>query len=315
VSSNIGRSYDSESDLQALIPFAQQIARARLPAPSYYHPGDFVWQLYALDMSEDVRLWRSGTGDGPIAACAIFEPPLTFQFAVSPAAADQRALTAEVIRWVEQRRALVVDKEEIPLAYRGLGSSTISTVAMESDASRSTLLQEHGFSKGDVSGIRFARRLDEPLPPVAPGDNATFRRISADDCSARAELHRDAWSVWGESKHSNELYRRLRSAPLYDPDLDIVLESAGEMVSYCVCWLDVANRVGYFEPVGTRPSATGRGFGRAVIREGFRRLREKGMLTATVMTAYVNKPALALYTSAGFETVDREHWFVKSDPA
>jgi ribosomal protein S18 acetylase RimI-like enzyme len=86
-------------------------------------------------------------------------------------------------------------------------------------------------------------------------------------------------------------------------------------VSYCVCWLDIANQIGYFEPVGTRPAATGRGFGRAVIREGFRRLRERGMVMATVTTAFVNKPALALYASAGFDRVEGEHTFVKSDPA
>ncbi|MEX1254329.1 MAG: GNAT family N-acetyltransferase [Dehalococcoidia bacterium] len=315
MSSYVARPYERESDLAALIPFAQELTRARQPRSSYYHPGDFVWQLYAFDTSDDVRLWRRGAGDGAIAACAIFEPPLTFQFGISPTIAEPRDLTAEIIRWVEQRRALVADKEEIPLAYRGLGGGTLSTVAMDSDASRITLLIDSGFTQGPLSGVRFARGLEAPLPAVVLPDGATFRRVSEGDVAARAELHRDAWSVWGPSKHSTERYQRLRSAPLYDPGLDIVLEFEGGMVSYCVCWLDSANQIGYFEPVGTRPSATGRGFGRAVVREGFRRLREKGMTTAAVTTAFVNKPALALYASAGFEQVDSEHTFVKSDPA
>jgi ribosomal protein S18 acetylase RimI-like enzyme len=144
-------------------------------------------------------------------------------------------------------------------------------------------------------------------------DGARFRRMTGADAQERAELHRDAWSVWGTSKFSDALYGRLRSAPLYDTDLDVVVEYRGQLASYCVCWLDTANAAGYFEPVGTRPSMTGRGLGRAVIREGMRRLREKGMRRAFVGTAAVNEAAAALYTSAGFEIVERERFYVKSD--
>jgi len=140
-----------------------------------------------------------------------------------------------------------------------------------------------------------------------------FRAISDGDAPERAELYRDAWSVWGQSKHTTERYRRLRSAPLYDPELDIVLEFNGQLVSYCVCWLDAANQVGLFEPVGTRPSATRRGFGRIVLHEAFRRLRQKGMQTAIVSPGTVNRPAMALYASAGFEVVEREYTYVKPD--
>jgi mycothiol synthase len=86
------------------------------------------------------------------------------------------------------------------------------------------------------------------------------------------------------------------------------------MVSYCVCWPDASNRVGLFEPVGTRPAAARRGFGRAVVLEAFRRLREKDMRTAIVGTGTVNRPATALYASAGFDIVlDRMHAYVKAD--
>lgn len=306
------RRYEGGADLRPLIEFAHALVRAGLPHPSYYHAGDFVWQLYALDASDDVRLWLDGDG---VVACAIFEPPLTFQFAVHPAIAEDRVLSTEVLRWVEGRRVLVEsrDDDDIALAYRDLGNDTLSSWALDSDEQRAALLAAHGYVRGDAGGVRFARPLAAPLPEVTLPPGARFVRIDDNNAEARAELHRAAWSVWGESTHSAAQYRRLRAAPLYDPDLDIVLEHEGRFVSYCVCWLDTANGVGYFEPVGTRASATGRGFGRAVVREGMRRLRDKGMAIATVGTASVNTAAQALYTSAGFAIVDGEHFYTKSD--
>ena len=45
-----------------------------------------------------------------------------------------------------------------------------------------------------------------------------------------------------------ENYRRLRNPPVYDPELDVVLEDAeGSFLAYCIGWLDVA-----------RPLRTGR---------------------------------------------------------
>lgn len=310
------RRYEGGTDLHALIEFAQALVAAALPAPSYYHPGDFAWQLYQFDTTDDVRLWLDGpNADDRVVACAIFEPPLTFQFAIHPAIDEPRELAAEVLRWVEGRRVLADTSDEIVLAYRELGNDTLSTWALDSDTARIELLVANGYARGGPAGVRFARSLAGPPPDVALPPGARFRHIEDGDAEARAELHRAAWAVWGESKHSVERYRRLRASPLYDAGLDIVLEHEGQFVSYCVCWLDTANRVGYFEPVGTRASAAGRGYGRAVIREGMRRLREKGMTLAMVGTGEVNAPAQALYASAGLEVIDGEHFYTKSDRA
>ncbi len=111
---------------------------------------------------------------------------------------------------------------------------------------------------------------------------------------------------------SIDAYRRLRTTPGYDAELDIVIESGGRLVSYCVGWTDPASGVGYFEPVGTRPSSAGLGYGRAALHEGLRRMRERGLHTAMVATASINTAAQALYPSAGFRVVDEEHFYTKS---
>ncbi|HEY8172592.1 MAG TPA: GNAT family N-acetyltransferase, partial [Dehalococcoidia bacterium] len=266
------RPYEGVRDLPLLIALAQ--ASGRPPQPRYYHPGDFVWQLCIFDATEDVRLWLDGD---EAVACAIFEPPLTFQFVIHPAAVERHVLTAEVLQWVEGRRALVKAKDAIPIAYRELGNETLSTTALDSDAERNDLLTRAGYVRRGPAGVRFARVLDGPLPEGVLPDGARFCSVTDDEVEARAELHRDAWSVWGPSAYSGARYQRLREAPLYEAGLDIVLAYEDRFVSYCVCWLDTDNGVGYFEPVGTHSAAARRGFGRGVIREGMRRLRERGM--------------------------------------
>ena len=305
------RPYAGNDDLVSLARFVAQLPEARRRRPSYYHPGDVAWQLYSVDRSDDVRIWRI---DGAVVAFAIFEPPLTFQFALQPDA--PAALSHDVLAWIEERRVVAgdVDVESVPIAYRHLGTRALATWAFDHDEERIAVLEAHGYERSVAGGVRFARALDAPLREVELPPGARFVDMTDDHAEARAELHRAAWAVWGASQHTTEQYRRLRAAPLYDAGLDIVLEHDGELVSYCVCWADEANGVGYFEPVGTRASATQRGYGRAVIREGMRRLRAKGIDVAFVGTAAVNVPAATLYVSAGFDGVARERFYVKAAP-
>jgi ribosomal protein S18 acetylase RimI-like enzyme len=86
----------------------------------------------------------------------------------------------------------------------------------------------------------------------------------------------------------------------------------GNFASYCICWLDAANQIGEFEPVGTRPAYRGQGIGKAVIVEGLRRLRDAGAHTAIVYTPRHNEPAQKLYLSAGFQIVASEFLYRKA---
>jgi len=302
------RPYRGASDLDALISLAQRTTASRLPGPTYYHLGDVVWQLYRLDGSDDVQLWLDGSR---VVAFAIFEPPIDFGFEIDATVGDAYALAGQLIAWAESRRALVPDDAAVPLAYQSLGTGTLSSPVCDSDAQRIGWLTTHGYAAQELVATRYARSLVEPPPPVVLPDGAIVRHALDADIAQRAELHRDAWSVWGTSTFSEEVYRRLRAMPFYEPELDIVVEAGGALVSYCIGWADTANGVGYFEPVGTRPSAAGRGFGRAVMRECMRRMRERGLRAAIVGTASINAPARALYVSSGFSVVEHEHFYLK----
>ncbi|MEX2080242.1 MAG: GNAT family N-acetyltransferase [Dehalococcoidia bacterium] len=301
------RSFTGESDIPLLHDFARQALAARSPGLSYWHPGDVTWQLFGgalYDASKVIHLWLDADG---VAGLAWLEPPLNATIDVRPGMPDGAPLLHEVLAWCEEQRRLFrrPSAGETPVAYSMLPADGLTTVALESDPLRLEVLAQRGYERAERFEYRFQLGLDSAVAAPALPPGAVLRHVTEPDIAERVDLHRDAWSVWGESSVTAKSYRSLRKAPGYDPELDIVLELEGRLVSYCICWADRATGTGVFEPVGTRPSHTGRGFARAVTFEGLRRLRERGMVTALVGTASVNERAATVYQSCGFELVER----------
>ncbi len=305
------RPYAGDADLALLIAFAQQATAARLPRATYMKAGDIVWALYTpnVDPFANIHLWFDDDG---LAAYAWFEPPLHLDFEVRPGVALDGPITAAVLGWGEQLRRSLGEASDVPRAYSSLGGDTLSAVALNSDYERIALLTATGFEKVERHNVHYSRSLEVAIPEPDLPHGMRLRHATEADLVARAEVHRDSWSVWGRSNVTPETYSRLRGAPVYDQELDVVLEDgSGRLISYCIGWLDAANGVGHFEPVGCRPAYTGRGFARAVTFEGLRRMRARGLHTAYVGTASVNERTLALYPSCGFEEIDRAHHYLK----
>jgi ribosomal protein S18 acetylase RimI-like enzyme len=114
-----------------------------------------------------------------------------------------------------------------------------------------------------------------------------------DDVERRAALARHGFT---EPQPS---YAQVRATWPYRAILDCaVREPAGGFAAYCLCWLDVENRVGEFEPVGVREEFRRQGLGAAVCTFALRRLYEEGGRQAIVYC--VTEAACALYESVGF---------------
>ncbi|HEY6299309.1 MAG TPA: GNAT family N-acetyltransferase [Candidatus Binatus sp.] len=313
MSSFSSRAYASSADLDRLIDFAQQATAARWPRSSYMKVGDVVWMLYGAKPGDpNIRLWFDGSR---LAAYVSFEPPLHVDFDNRPGLAQDDLLFDEILHFAEERWQDLarLGRGPIPKAYAMMVGDTLSSTALDSDGRRISLLERRGFSRADGFNVLYSRSLIEaPIGQPELDAGLCLRHATDADLDARVDVHRDAWSVWGQSKITVESYRRLRSAPLYDPELDVVLEdSDGRFLSYCIGWADTANAMGHFEPVGCRPDSTGRGYARAVTIEGLRRMRARGLRTALVSTASVNERARVLYPSCGFVEVDRAHYYVK----
>jgi mycothiol synthase len=302
--------YSGAQDLKLWIKFTEMASAARMPRSTYLKAGDVVWAMYTVDRSDDVRLWFDDAG---VAAYASFEAPLHVDVDIRPDRPLDQALLDAILTWAEERRRLVGLGANIPKAYAMLGNDTLSTKSLQSDGDRIAMLTRLGYSRVDRFGILYERSITETvIEPPQLDSGFRLRHVTGDDLEERVDLHRDAWSVWGPSKATVENYRRLRAAPLYDPELDVVLEDLrGRFLAYCVGWLDYANAVGHFEPVGCRAAFTRRGYARAVIVEGLRRMKVRGMRTALVATESVNTPAMRLYPSCGFVEVDRAYHYTK----
>lgn len=304
------RAYAGAQDLRQLIKFAEMASATRMPRSTYLKAGDVVWAMYNVDHSDDIRLWFDADG---VAAYASFEAPLHIDFDIRPDRPIDKELLDGILSWAEERHRSVGLGANIPKAMAMLGDGVLSTKALQSDGDRIAMLERRGYSRVDRFGVLYEQSLTDAViepPQLKPG--LRLRQVTDNDLEERVDLHRDAWSVWGPSKATVDNYRRLRSAPLYDPELDVVLEDlSGRFLAYCVGWLDCTNAVGHFEPVGCRPAFTGRGHARAVIVEGLRRMQARGMRTALVATESVNRPAMRLYPSCGFVEIDRAYYYTK----
>ena len=271
------------------------------PAGAYWHPGDAVWGIYqnvVFDAPRGVRLWEE---DGELVGFAWLEEPDGVVMQVHPRLRGSGLLEGEMLEWATR---------QTPAIFGEAAGDELWTRAAEDDHHLAALLAELGFERDPDHALKMSRHLDVPITESALPDGWTVRQVGGEEeWEGRVEMHRE---VWHPSKVTLESYRRLRTAPGYDPRLDLVAVAPdGAFGSYCICWFDPESGTGLFEPVGTRSMFRGQALGKAVMYEGLRRLRELGAHTACVIAVHDNEAAKNLYESVGFETVNKERLYGK----
>ena len=99
-----------------------------------------------------------------------------------------------------------------------------------------------------------------------------------------------------------EQYHHLMQAPGYDIELDLVVVAPdARFGAFAMCWIDPVNKIGQFEPVGTAPQFRQIGLGRAVLLEGMRQMKARGVETVVVIVEEAEQAARAFYESVGFK--------------
>lgn len=295
------KSYAGVDDLAPLVEFARQAVQARWPLDATWHPGNVIWNLNGkYDSAQAINVWRLGD---EVVAAAWFDGPDELFLESLP---EAEHLVPEAVAWAE---------EQIRHAQT---QSRLSIRAFERDRERISTLETLGYRRSNPDSVILRRDLAAALPSIPLPEGAIAMDCADVDVEARAACHRNAWSDLthigienARSSFSAERYSELRRATFYDPTLDVVISApTGEMASNCICWL-AGTDVGLFEPVGTSASFRGRGYGRAAVTEGLKRLKERGAAFARVGTAHFNAPAIATYLSSGFVLSDRTHWWSK----
>ncbi len=296
------RPYRDETDLDAMR--ALLMAGARAANGTYYvHPGDLNWWWYYHDPEGNfvggTYLWE---GEGRLRGWALIA---NGYIDVYPAPDLRGGPEAEgMYAWAEARMAEVqAEKAEIRMTYSWI--SSFDELLIEA-------LERRGFTRQPEFHVHFTRGLEE-IAPAAIATGYTVRGMRGEpDAAGRARASKAAFETKQDWEPYLANYIRFTQSPVYDPELDLVAVAPdGEIAAFAVAWLDPVNRTGLFEPVGTHLDHQRRGLGRAVLAEGMRRMKERGMERAAVCADHDNPAAQGLYAAAGFVVDDELRSYLK----
>ena len=161
---------------------------------------------------------------------------------------------------------------------------------------------------GTVRHHTFRRTLTggEAEPVLAEG----FAFGTVQDEAQVAERAAADVAVWPTSSMDTEQYRKVRTAALYRPDLDLIVEDGdGRIAAFCLGWLAADHGVVQFEPIGVLSEFRGLGLGKAIVLEGFRRAKHLGATVAYINCGATNDAGNALYRSVGCELAAEWVWW------
>jgi len=93
--------------------------------------------------------------------------------------------------------------------------------------------------------------------------------------------------------------RSLQSSPEYNKDLELLtITPEGKAAGYCIGWAEEKDKTkGYIEPIGVHSDYRKMGFGKAMAKEAFKRLKNLGVETATIASAAEPEVSNYLYKS------------------
>lgn len=222
-------------------------------------------------------------GDGPVASVLITEWGPKWQ--LDPVAVPDLVPTLVPTAW----EAVLRRVSELRIA-------DLEVLCRDDDDLMLGLLAAAGFEAGEESGgvTWMAADRASPVPKLPDGYRMTDRSVHS------SQTH------WLTRRSTPELESRLAECSLYDPELDIAVQTTeGDIAAYALFWFDAATSVGLIEPMRTEEAHQRLGLARALIAEGLARLTARG--AQRVKVGYSTEAARALYVSSGFEVTHTYH--------
>jgi ribosomal protein S18 acetylase RimI-like enzyme len=177
-------------------------------------------------------------------------------------------------------------------AIDGLRLEAVEVPARDDDVELLDLLAGAGFVPGDEhSGTTWMDAANRPEVARVPEG---FMLVDRAEGTTRPHPMR---------RRSGEgVEARLRQCSLYDPALDLAVETAaGEVAGYALFWFDPVTKVGLVEPMRVEDAYQRRGLARALLTTGLERLVQSGACALKV--GYATDVARGLYVGAGFHVI------------
>ncbi len=299
------RDLDRSTDLPKIMEFLRS-RRKWNPLPDYWTNGSKM-VLY-LDLFEGLEsnhhLWESESGE--LHAYAELNPKeRNWKIQAHPECRDEEHLVG-----------MIDEAEEFLDSQNHAGDKRFhyQTSVLESDALLISILEARGYKQGKYGAPYFRQPLDSDIPQIARcGDFVVREFLGGAETEQRAAAQRDSYTGIPEADTwSIRNIERMIQYRKFNEDFDLIAINADGMVgSYAVCEIDHVTKIGEFDPLGTRSGHRRKGLATAVIQEGLRRMKEKGMESAVVRTEADKIPAIKLYESNGFAVVEKLFSYVK----
>lgn len=159
------------------------------------------------------------------------------------------------------------------------------------------LARRSGLTAGDNDSTAWMHIADRPtVRALAKGFALTDRAYRG---NVRHHLRH---------RNGERVAQRLEQCPLYDPALDLAVETAdGRVAGYSLYWFDPSTKVGLIEPVRVEDEFRRKGLARAMLCAGIDRLATRG--AQRVKVSYTTDAAAALYHGVGFRQASTATWY------
>ena len=284
------RGFQMPADVAALHKLIAACWQTSGPAVTL-HTGDLHWRLRPQPKrspERDIQLWCDRNR---FLAFAWFDPPDRGDLQWHPAA-NRESLEPELLTWLEGRA-------------RACGAPSLTVGAFQTDCWRERLLRARGYSQQSSFMPHLVRALTQPVAPASLPPGYSTGPTKREDLESLAGTIALAFE---SDPKPVSTYLALRADPFYRNDLDLSIRSEdGDIVAFCLAWLDEHNATGLLEPVGCHPDYRRRGLASAAIAAALTALYKAGARKACVRTNGENQAALALYTTLGFRTIARDY--------
>ena len=291
----ISRSYRHGEDFNSVMGFLRDTYSKTSSLENWLPPR---FENSAREMGDSTHLWLDKENQGVISsiiAMANPEEKNKYFIQVDP---DYAHLEKELVDWIEKSSRMSSEKPY-----------TLSIVILAGNRSRENLFEDMGFTRGKVYGFMMTRNLEDPNPGYSLPSGFSVRSVRPDDFSEIASAIR---VVFGHGEwFTGKILEQNSRATFYHSDLDLVaVDRDGRIVSFCTFRYDPPSGITELEPMGTLPDYRGMGIAKAMLCEGYRRLRKYRPSLLYVGSAD-NPAAKRLYEVTGFELVGPQVYWQK----
>jgi GNAT superfamily N-acetyltransferase len=278
--------------LEAQLLATQLLQRARRADPhaGLWEAADVQWWWRKPRLSDEVEKVFWVDDDGPVAGVILTHWPGD-GWQCDPVVVPHGSVVDPVVVWgraLELVAQHAVDGFEIPVS--------------DDDTTFRELAQRSGLVAGDHDSTAWLAAADRPVV-TAPAEGFVLADRTQRPDAPHHMRHRNG----------DQVAERLGQCPLYEPALDLVVETAdGRVAGYSLYWFDPTTKVGLVEPVRVEDEFQRKGLARAMLSDGIDRLVERG--AERVKISYESEAAAAVYQGAGFRRASTATWWRSAQP-